>query len=85
MDAPRAVQHDVPLGRGDRPAALHEPCVHGAGGNPCGTVHPSNGGAPTNASFAAANYQGAGLARFAASIHQLGAHAADPELKEVKA
>ena len=59
--------------------------LHGAGGNPYGTVHPSNRGAPTDASLTAADYQAARLARFAAFIHQLRADAADRELKEVKA
>ncbi len=53
------------------PPGYTNPVVYGPGGNPYGTAHPSNTGAPSEATLEAARYQGARLARFAACMRQI--------------
>ncbi|MFS8479905.1 MAG: NAD(P)H:quinone oxidoreductase [Micromonosporaceae bacterium] len=51
------------------PPGYTDPSVFGAFGNPYGIAHPSNNGAPTEETLAAARYQGQRLATITAQLH----------------
>jgi len=71
VDDPRALQHLLPLGHGDRPAGLHGARVFAAGGNPYGASYTSADrlpGRPTDDALGSARAQGERLARYAAVI-----------------